>query len=570
MKKSISIFAIAIVALSLSSCKSKDKKVEQKSEAQMEKEYIGTLAAAEKYTPKSDVNLADKVKNFAVVKLTSDINHLSAKEKEMLSYLFDAAQIMDDIYWMQTLGQKDAFLSKISDETLKRFAQINYGPWERLGGNKSFINEIGEKPAGANFYPADITKEEFEKLADSNKTSLYTLIRRNEDKSLRVVWYHDAYADQIQQAAELLKKAAGVSENADFKKYLELRAEALLTDKYFESDIAWMNVKNSNIDFVIGPIENYEDALFGYKAAAEAFILIKDLEWSKKLARFAALLPQLQKAIPTDEAFKKEIPGLDSDMGVYDAVFYAGDCNAGSKTIAINLPNDEKVQLQKGTRKLQLKNSMKAKFDNMVMPISNILISEAQRKYIKFDAFFENVMFHEVAHGLGIKNTINGKGTVREALKEQFSGIEEGKADIMGLWLVSKLYDMKELSAGEVNNNYVTFVSGIFRSIRFGAASAHGKANLACYNFLVEKQAIKFNEKDQTYTIDFNNMKKAVAELVNKVMTLEATGDYEGTKKWIEGATIGTQLQKDLDRIKNANIPVDIVFEKGKANLGLK
>ena len=564
MKKTISLMAMACVALSSLPCKS------QNQESKIEKNHPGTLGEIKNFSPKKDVDLALKIKNFAQVKLTSDINHLSVKEKEMVSYLLDAAQIMDDLYWKQTLGNKEAFLSNIKDPQTKRFAQINYGPWERLNGNESFIGEVGKKPEGANFYPTDMTKAEFEKIADTNKKSMYTIIRRNADKSLRVIWYHDAYAEEINKAAELLIKAASVCENVEFKKYLELRAKALLTDNYFESDIAWMNVKSSNIDFVVGPIENYEDGLFGYKSAFESFLLIKDQNWSKKLERFTALLPEIQKNIPAEEQYKKEKPGSESDMGAYDAVFYAGDCNAGSKTIAINLPNDEKVQLQKGTRKLQLKNSMKAKFDNMVIPISNILIAENQRKHIKFNAFFENTMFHEVAHGLGVKNLISRKGTVRDGLKEQYSGVEEGKADIMGLWIVSKLYEMKELNEGEVMDNYVTFVAGIFRSIRFGAASAHGKANLSCYNFLMEKNAIKFDEKTQTYSVDFNNMKIAIAELVGKIIKIEGDGDYEGAKNMIQGAKISPRLQQDLDRIKNANIPVDIVFEQGKAQLGLK
>ena len=564
MKKTISLMALVCVALSSHPCMS------QNQESKMEKNYPGTLGEIKIFSPKKDVDLASKIKNFAQVKLTSDINHLSAKEKEMVSYLLDAAQIMDDLYWKQTLGNKDAFLSNIKDAQAKRFAQINYGPWERLNGNESFIGEVGKKPEGANFYPTDMTKAEYEKIADTNKKSMYTIVRRNADKSLKVIWYHDAFAEEIKKASDLLTKAASVCENTEFKKYLELRAKALLTDNYFESDIAWMNVKNSNIDFVIGPIENYEDGLFGYKAAFESFLLIKDQNWSKKLERFTALLPEIQKNIPAEEQYKKEKPGSESDMGAYDAVFYAGDCNAGSKTIAINLPNDEKVQLQKGTRKLQLKNSMKAKFDNMVIPISNILIAENQRKHIKFNAFFENTMFHEVAHGLGVKNLISGKGTVRVGLKEQYSGVEEGKADIMGLWIVSRLYEMKELNEGEVMDNYVTFVAGIFRSIRFGAASAHGKANLSCYNFLMEKNAIKFDEKTQTYSVDFNNMKIAVAELVGKIIKIEGDGDYEGAKNMIQDAKISPRLRQDLDRIKNANIPVDIVFEQGKTQLGVK
>ncbi|MCB9014937.1 MAG: Zn-dependent hydrolase [Lentimicrobiaceae bacterium] len=540
-----------------------------KTEQEMEDNYQGIIAPGEALTADPAANVEQRLASYASVQLTADISHLSDKEKQMLPLLFEAAQLMDDIYWQQTIGNKEAFLSRISDEATRKFAEINYGPWDRLNGNKSFINGIGEKPLGANFYPVDMTKEEFDALQNPDKSSLYTLIRRNGDSSLRVVWYHDAYAFKITKAAELIKQAAVLAEDAGLKKYLELRAEALLTDKYQESDFAWMDMKTSNIDFVVGPIENYEDALFGKKAAQESFILIKDVEWSQRLAHFAALLPELQKGLPVDQKYKNEVPGSDADLNAYDVVYYRGDCNAGSKTIAINLPNDEQVQLKKGSRKLQLKNAMKAKFDKILVPISNMLIDPSQRQYIKFDAFFGNTMFHEVAHGLGIKNTLNGKGTVREALKEQYSAIEEAKADILGLYLVTKLYEMGELKEGEVMDNYVTFMAGIFRSVRFGAASAHGKANMLTFAHFAENNAFTY-QANGTYLVNFDNMKLAVESLGGMILSLQGDGDYNQVKELIKTkSTIPTQLQADLDKLKEASIPVDIVFEQGKSQLGL-
>jgi len=513
--------------------------------------------------------VAQRLATYASVKLSADISHLSDKEKQILPLLFEAAQLMDDIYWQQSLGNKDAFLARISDEATRKFAEINYGPWDRLNGNNSFITGVGEKPLGANFYPVDMTKEEFDTLQNPDKSSLYTLIRRNEDGTLRVVWYHDAYASKIKRAAELLKQAAALAEDAGFKKYLELRSEALLTDKYQESDFAWMDMKTSNIDFVVGPIENYEDALYGTKAAQEAFILIKDIEWSERLAHFAALLPELQKGLPVDQKYKNEVPGSDADLNAYDVVYYAGDCNSGSKTIAINLPNDEQVQLKKGSRKLQLKNAMKAKFDKILVPISDMLIDSSQRSYIKFDAFFANTMFHEVAHGLGIKNTLDGKGSVREALKEQYSAIEEAKADILGLYLVTKLYEMGELKEGEVMDNYVTFMAGIFRSVRFGAASAHGKANMLTFAHFGENGAFTYQENG-TYLVNFDKMKLAVESLGGMILTMQGDGDYNKVKALISTkSVVPAQLQSDLDKLKGASIPVDIVFEQGKSKLGL-
>ncbi len=540
-----------------------------KTEEEMENNYPGVIATGEALTATDAADVAQRLASYASVKLTADISHLSEKEKQLLPLLFDAAQLMDDIYWQQTIGNKEAFLSRISDESTRKFAEINYGPWDRLNGNNSFISGIGDKPLGANFYPVDMTKEEFEAFQNPDKSSLYTLIRRNQDSTLRVVWYYEAYASKVKKAADLMKQAAALAEDAGLKKYLELRAEALLTDKYQESDFAWMEMKTSNIDFVVGPIENYEDALFGTKAAQESFVLIKDVEWSERLAHFAALLPELQKGLPVDQKYKNEVPGSDADLNAYDVVYYRGDCNAGSKTIAINLPNDEQVQLKKGSRKLQLKNAMKAKFDKIVVPISTILIDSSQRKYIKFDAFFGNTMFHEVAHGLGIKNTLDGKGTVREALKEQYSALEECKADILGLYLVTRLYEMGELKEGEVMDNYVTFMAGIFRSVRFGAASAHGKANMLTFAHFAENGAFT-HQANGTYLVNFDKMRLAVESLGGMILSLQGDGSYDKVKELIKTkSVIPTQLQADLDKLKGASIPVDIVFEQGKSELGL-
>lgn len=511
-----------------------------------------------------------KVDEYALVELKSDIAHLSVKEKQMLPLLFEAAQLMDDIYWIQAYGNKESLFAKITDPATLDFVKINYGPWERLNDNKPFMDSVGEKPLGANLYPADMTKEEFENFNAPDKTSLYTIIIRNTEGKLETVPYHVAYKTQTEKASALIKQAAELAEDAGLKKYLELRAEALLTDDYYASDIAWMEMKTNNIDFVVGPIENYEDALFNYKTAHESFILIKDNDWSQKLARFAKLLPRLQESLPVDPQYKSEVPGSDSDLGVYDAVFYSGDCNSGSKTIAINLPNDPQVQLKKGSRKLQLKNSMKYKFDQILVPISNLLITPDQRQHIKFDAFFENVMFHEVAHGLGIKNLVNGKGTVHEALKEKYSGLEEGKADILGLYMVKQLAEMGELPDKILMDNYVTFIAGIFRSVRFGAASAHGKANMVCFNYLFERGAFSRDSLSGTYRVDFEKMTTAMNSLAKDILTYQGNGDYPGVAKLFEEkGIIMESLQYDLDRIRDANIPRDIRFIQGKELLGL-
>jgi len=530
------------------------------------------LAACEQ-TPKQTQTQEDPMETllnkYVEVPLTADVSHLSTDEKEMLKLLFEAAAIMDDIFWMQNLGEKAPFLDAIENARAREFATINYGPWDELDNQKPFLEGFSEKPAGAQFYPLDMTVEEFEAFDNPDKTSLYTLIRRDENGALKTVWYHEAYANEISRAADLLDKAAELAGDKAFADYLKLRATALRTDEYFESDMAWMDVRDNNVDLVIGPIENYTDALFGYKAAHEAFILIKDKVWSDRLSHYAAFLPDLQTQLPVDQKYKNEVPGSDADLNAYDVVYYAGDCNMAGKTIAINLPNDEQVQLEKGTRKLQLKNSMRAKFDQILMPISNVLIAPELRQHIKFDAFFSNTKFHEVAHGMGIKNTIDGKSTVRKALKEQYSPIEEAKADILGLYLVTKLHQMGEYTDTELMDNYVTFMAGFFRSVRFGAASAHGKANMLTFNFFREEGAFMRNEEG-FYAIDLEKMMAAAEKLTGMILKAQGDGNYETVKSWIANeGVVKPELQADLDRLTEANIPVDIFFKMGPEMLGL-
>ncbi len=516
------------------------------------------------------VTVAERLSIYANVTLTSDISNLSDNQKALLPLLFEIADLMEDIYWKQVISEpKEDFLSKIQNTDAKKFAKINYGPWDRLNGNLSFFEEIGDKPLGANFYPIDMTKEEFEAFDDTNKTSLYTLIRRDENGKLKTVWYHNAYAEQVKKASELMKQVAELADDAGFKKYMNLKAEAILTDEYYASDLAWMEMKENVIDFVAGPTENYEDALFGHKTANESFILIKDMDWSKKLVKFSAMLPALQEKLPIEAEYKKDVPGADADMNAYDVIYYAGDCNAGSKTIAINLPNDERIHALMGSRKLQLKNAMKAKFDKILIPISEVVLDPAQRKYVKFGAFFENTMFHEAGHAMGIKNTLDGKQSAREALKEVYSSIEEGKADIMGLWMVTQLYEMGELTEGEVMDNYVTFFTSIFRSSRFGAASSHGKANMMRFNFFEEQEAFSKNE-DGTYTVNFEKMQVASILIMQKILHIQGDGDYEAAKAWVKAdGVIREAFQKDLDKINEAGIPVDVTYTQGPQELGL-
>ena len=504
------------------------------------------------------------------VQLTADLSHLSDNQKQMLSKLIDASEIMDDLFWKQAFfGDKTAFLQQFTNEELKAFAAINYGPWDRLNGDAPFLSGYGEKAAGAEFYPQDMTKAEFAAAEFADKDGLYSVVERTENGDLTATPYSEKYKAELTKAAALLKEASELADNETFANYLKLRAEALLSDDYYASDMAWMDMKTNPIELVIGPIETYEDQLYGYRAAFESYVLIKDMAWSERLAKYAQFLPELQEGLPVDEAYKQETPGSDADLNAYDVIYYAGHSNAGSKTIAINLPNDERVQLAKGTRRLQLKNAMQAKFDHILKPISEVLIAPEQRDHITFNAFFANTMFHEVAHGLGIKNTITDKGTVRAALKEHASALEEGKADILGLYMVQSLLEKGEITEGILEDYYVTFMAGIFRSVRFGASSAHGKANMIRFNYFATMGAFDRNE-DGLYSVNMDKMSEAVSSLSELILTLQGNGDYDGVAELVaDKGIIKPQLEADLARLKAASIPVDIVFKQGKSQLGL-
>jgi hypothetical protein len=525
-------------------------------------------------TPTQEANrlLVDKSRLdiYQPVELTSDLSHLSSDQKSMIGLLIDAAKIMDDLFWKQAFfGDKDTFLSGLENDKIRHFATINYGPWDRLNGDTPFLEGYDTKAPGAEFYPHDTDKASFSAASFEDKTGLYSLVERDENGNFYTIPYSQAYRAELSKAAELLKKASELAEDESFKNYLALRAEAFLNDDYLASDMAWMDMKTNPIELVIGPIETYEDQLFGYRAAFEAYVLIKDLAWSERLAKYAAFLPELQRGLPVANEYKAEMPGSDADLNAYDVVYYAGHSNAGSKTIAINLPNDERVQLEKGTRRLQLKNAMQAKFDHILMPIAETLIVPEQRKHITFDAFFANTMFHEVAHGLGIKNTLDGGSTVRGALKEHASALEEGKADILGLYMIQSLLEKGEITQGTLEDYYVTFMAGIFRSVRFGASSAHGKANMIRFNFFAQQGAFEKTD-DGLYKVNMVNMGAAVEALSELILTLQGDGDYDGVAELVKTmGVIKPQLASDLARLEAANIPVDIHFKQGKSVLGL-
>lgn len=565
MKKSTALYLLLLL-FSVGAC-SNEKDL---AGAPNEKQNGSIKTATQSLKKVDDVTVNDRFDIYSKVTLDVDISHLSEKQKKMIGLLIDAGEITDKLFWRQVWGDRNALLNSISDPKAKQFAEYNYGPWDRLDSDKPFIAEFGPRPAGARYYPDNMTKAEFEVWEQAGKDGLYSLVRRDLNGQLTLVPYSEAYRDELAVIASLLEQAANLSEDTGFAEYLSLRAKALLSDDYQASDMAWMDNKTNPIEVVIGPIETYQDALYGYRAAFETFVLLKDLAWSERLARFAQYMPELQQGLPVDDSYKAEVPGSDADLNAYDMLYCAGDCNSGAKTIAINLPNDEEVQLAKGTRRLQLKNAMRAKFDRILQPIAEHLIDVEQRKFITFDAFFANTMFHEVAHGLGIKKTIDGTATVRQALKEHASALEEGKADILGLYMIQKLRNKGEISEGELMDNYVTFLAGIFRSVRFGASSAHGRANMIRFNYFSQQGAFTRDPENGTYRVNKEPFEEAITELSEKILILQGNGNYQAVDAFVaELGGMTEQLQADLDSLAANNIPVDIVYEQGKAMLGL-
>lgn len=537
---------------------------------------IFSVALAKGYSQTAavkDYPVKDRANSYKAIRLNVDLSKLSEDEKKALVYLLKAAKKADEIFWLQTGADKDALLKKCEDPDLKKLIELNYGPWDRLNNEIPFVEGVGTKPAGAAFYPVDATKAEIDSLPAHVKNNQYSVVYRNADGKLEQRNYSEQYHDQIMEISANLRKAAEIYLKIfpPMHAYLTRRAMSLENNMYQESDAIWLTIKGSNLDIIIGPIENYEDKLLGSRTAFESYVLIRDKGWDAKLAKYVDMLPELQKNLPVDAKYITELPNnSNSQLAVFDALYYAGDCNAGSKTIAVNLPNDEDLQKNMGTRRTQIRNVMQAKFDNMVTPISKVVIDKSQQQYVNFEAFFNNVMFHEVAHGLGIKNLIvDNNKTVREALGATYSAIEECKADVLGLWMVTQLVEKKELP-GKLDEYYVTFVASVFRSVRFGASSAHGKANMITFNTLLAAGAIE-RSKAGVYKVNVEKMKAAITKLAGDLLVLQGDGNLANVEAMLTNlGKIGEDLNNDLKKIASANIPVDIYFEQGLDVLGLK
>ena len=510
--------------------------------------------------PKSSFNR--KLADYSLVTVEApDLSGITDNGKEVLNLYRFAADEVDAIYWEQYFGDRDALLSSIKDPVQQTYARVNYGPWDRFTG-KSFVEGYADRLPGAGFYPADMTPEEFEAWSDPAKKSPYTLVRRAPDGSLQAVWYHDAYKEHIDKIAKYLEAAADITIKPSVKNYLLSKADALRTDSYYDSGIAWLDMDDSKMDLVIGPNEAADDQLFGLKRSYEAFVLLKNEARTRELSEYVSRIGEFQEDLPGDPAYKAFQPGTGSNIFSCDAIYYAGKANAGVKVIALNLPFDADVQRDRGTRTILLENIINAKYNHIVAPSGEILLEPDQSEFLSADAFFWNIVFREVAHGLGVKETVNGKGSVDEALGSSSLTFEEMKANTAGVLLVSRLqehHDIHHLFTQE--NALATYFASLVRSERFGEGSVLGRANAMIYNYLHEHGAFVRKASGQ-YHIDFDKMESALSDLTSFILRTQATGDAEGARAFEERySTLGEDFKADVLNLGLEKIPADIRFE---------
>ena len=518
---------------------------------------------------------------FAPGDIRADVSTLPESERRALGKLVDAARLMDSLFLRQVWAGNDAMLQELSHDAIGRsrataataaeaaharlhYFLINKGPWSRLDHNRIFVAGAPAKPDGANFYPAGATKAEVQKWLDSlsgdekaRATGFFTTIRRNPGGGLTAVPYSVEYQGELARAAALLREAAELTTQPTLKRFLTTRADAFLNDDYYASDVAWMEL-DASIEPTIGPYEVYEDEWFNFKAAFEAFITIRDDAESNKLQSFSAHLQELENALPIDPKYRNPQLGALAPIRVVNVVFTAGDGNRGVQTAAFNLPNDERVVKEKGTKRVMLKNMQDAKFSRVLVPISKVALGAADQKNVAFDAFFTHILMHELMHGLGPHNiTVSGRSTtVRQEMKELYSAIEEAKADISGLWALRQLADRKLIDPSITKTMYTTFLASAFRSIRFGINEAHGRGIAVQLNYLIDAGAFKVLPGG-TFAVDEAKIADAVTALTRDIMTFQAEGNYAKAKELLDRlGVVRPSVQKVLDRL--TSVPVDI------------
>jgi len=521
--------------------------------------------------------ITDRLNDFVETEITFDETLLDGRQREVVRNLYQAAVIMDDLYLDQVYSKNHDVLQELQKEnteqgraTLKLF-NIMFGPFDRLAENRPFYGE-DKKPPGANYYPADMSKDEFNQWLQKHPEdqesfqSEYTMIRR-ENSNLVAIPYSEYYKEQLSSAAGYLLQAANYADNPSLKRYLEARAEAFLSNNYYESDVAWVQLEDHTIEVVIGPYEVYEDQLFNYKAAFECFITIRDPEESKKLERFASYLVDMERNLPIPEDHKNYDRGLDSPIVIAQEAFVAGDTKAGVQTLAFNLPNDERVRQEVGSKKVMLKNVNEAKFSQLLIPISEKVLAQEQLSLVTFDAFFNNILMHEISHGIGPGYiTVEGQKTeVRAELKETYTTIEECKADVLGMYNALFMIEQGELSSSMENEIWTTFLAGIFRSVRFGIGEAHGAGNAIIYNYLLGQGGYEYDEETQTVSVNFDQIYDGIESLAEKILMIQATGDYLGATALIKQYSVMSPSMKILlDKLEDLPVDIKPVFELEK------
>lgn len=523
-------------------------------------------------SPSDAQALSAQIRRFSPTVITADIARLSSADRQALHKIIEAAQLLDPLYLRQVWAGNPALLKKLEAdqsplgrERLHYFL-INDGPWSQLDENKPFIDGVPpEKPPQASYYPDDMTKDEFNRWVETlgseerqKATGFFYVIRRDANGKLRSVPYSEEYREFLEPAAKLLREAAELTDNVTLKNFLRKRADAFLSNDYYESDVAWMDL-DAPLDVTIGPYETYSDGLFGYKAAFEAYVTLRDEAESAKLARFSNYLQELENNLPIDARYRNPKLGSSSPIRVVNVVFSSGEGNSGVQTAAFNLPNDERVVEEKGSKRVMLKNIQEAKFNKTLIPIARVVLNPSQQEEVSFAAFFTHVLTHELMHGLG-PHTIKVNGqetTVRKQLKETYSTIEEAKADITGLWALQYLMDKGVVDRQMERTVYTTFLASAFRSVRFGVQEAHGRGIALQFNYLTDEGAIKFDERTGTFQVVPERIKEAVRKLTHDILTLQAEGSYEKAKAMLDKyGVIRPQMQSALERLKD--VPVDI------------
>ena len=522
--------------------------------------------------PAGDPELAKKISRFAPTTLTANTASLSPGDRQALKKIIAAAKLLDPLFLRQVWSGNAALQKKLeADHTAAGHQRLHYflindGPWSRLDSNEPFIDGVPhEKPPPAAFYPDDITKDEFNSwlagLSDADKekaTGYFYAIRRDANGKLKSVPYSEEYREFLEPAAKLLREAAALTTNQTLKDFLTKRADAFASNDYYASDVAWMDL-NAPIDVTIGPYETYEDELFGYKAAFEAYVMLTDAAESAKLQKFSQHLQELENNLPMDARYRNPKLGASSPMRVVNEVFASGEGNNGVQTAAFNLPNDERVVKEKGSARIMLKNVQDAKFNKVLIPISRVVLAPAQQRSIAFDSFFTHILMHELMHGLGPHNiTVAGQATtVRLQLKELYSSIEEAKADVTGLWALQYLLDKGVIGKQMQRTLYTTYLASMFRSVRFGLTESHARGVAMQFNYFLDEGAVTFDAKTGKFSADDAKMKAAVTKLTHELLTIEAEGSYEKAKAILDKySVIRPEMKGALDRL--TGVPVDI------------